>query len=362
MKKARLICFLITIFLFIHWAAPQAEAHPLGNFTLNHFAGLHLTPDTVLVDYILDMAEIPAFQEITKFDHNGNGQPDPTEAATYHPQQCETVGADLSLQLNNHSLTLTVTESAVTFPSGAGNLPTLRLRCSFQASFGQITTLNQFVFENNVYPKRLGWREIVVTSEALLLDNNVAGLQTSLTNRLTDYPDDLLTQPLDQSVVSFAFQLQDGVGIASASTTGKQVQFTESTQPYLNRNDQFTSLISMENLTLPTMLLALVIAFVWGGAHALTPGHGKTIVAAYLVGSRGTIKHALFLGLTTTVTHTAGVFSMGLISLFASRYILPETLYPWLSVLWPLACLGGVFPLSELSTSLAGSIKHRSFP
>lgn len=67
--------------------------------------------------------------------------------------------------------------------------------------------------------------------------------------------------------------------------------------------------------------------------HAMTPGHGKTIVGAYLVGSRGTIKHALYLGLTTTITHTLGVFALGLITLFAAQFIVPETLYPWMSLL-----------------------------
>src|SRR5690606_3611387 len=78
---------------------------------------------------------------------------------------------------------------------------------------------------------------------------------------------------------------------------------------------------------------------------ALTPGHGKTIVGAYLVGSRGTPRHALFLGLTTTVTHTAGVFAFGLLVLFASRTILPERLYPWLGVFSGLLVVGIGFSL-----------------
>lgn len=81
------------------------------------------------------------------------------------------------------------------------------------------------------------------------------------------------------------------------------------------------------------MAIALGGAFVWGAMHALSPGHGKTIVGAYLAGSRATAQHALFLGLTTTIAHTAVVFALGLVTLFASHYILPEQLYPWLSLL-----------------------------
>ena len=82
-----------------------------------------------------------------------------------------------------------------------------------------------------------------------------------------------------------------------------------------------------------TVIVALAGAFVWGAMHAMSPGHGKTIVGAYLAGSRATPQHAVFLGLTTTIAHTIGVFALGLVTLFASNYILPEQLYPWLSFL-----------------------------
>src|SRR4030065_1680885 len=82
-----------------------------------------------------------------------------------------------------------------------------------------------------------------------------------------------------------------------------------------NRNDAFTQLILLEKITLPTILLALAISCGWGAMHAMTPGHGKTIVGAYLVGSRGTALHALYLGLTTTIPHTAGVLGPGAVTI-----------------------------------------------
>src|SRR5205823_1804590 len=96
------------------------------------------------------------------------------------------------------------------------------------------------------------------------------------------------------------------------------------------RADVLTDLIARKDLPLGAFLLALVIAFGFGAGHALSPGHGKTVVAAYLVGSRGTPAHAALLGVTVTVSHTIGVFLLGLVVLFASDYILPEKLYPWL--------------------------------
>ena len=78
-------------------------------------------------------------------------------------------------------------------------------------------------------------------------------------------------------------------------------------------------------------LFGLLLAFGLGAAHAMSPGHGKTVVGAYLVGSKGTPAHAMFLGLTVTITHTLGVFALGVVTLLASNYILPETLMPFLS-------------------------------
>ena len=82
-----------------------------------------------------------------------------------------------------------------------------------------------------------------------------------------------------------------------------------------------------------SFIVALIGAFFWGAMHAMSPGHGKTIVGAYLMGSEVTAQHALFLGLTTTLTHTIGVFILGLATLFASQFILPERVLPWLSIL-----------------------------
>jgi ABC-type nickel/cobalt efflux system permease component RcnA len=82
-----------------------------------------------------------------------------------------------------------------------------------------------------------------------------------------------------------------------------------------------------------SLVLAIAGAFTWGAAHAMSPGHGKTIVSAYLVGTRATPIHALFLAATTTITHTAGVFAIGGITLFASHLIEPEKLNPWLSLI-----------------------------
>lgn len=91
-----------------------------------------------------------------------------------------------------------------------------------------------------------------------------------------------------------------------------------------------TAMVTEVQLRPALLAGTLCAAFLWGAGHALTPGHGKAIVGAYLIGARSTARHAIYLGLTVTVTHTLGVFLLGAIALFAARYIQPEQLYPWL--------------------------------
>jgi len=98
------------------------------------------------------------------------------------------------------------------------------------------------------------------------------------------------------------------------------------------RQQNFAIAAGLGDYAAQGLMVAIAGAFLWGAVHSLSPGHGKTIVAAYLVGERATPKHAIFLALTTTVTHTIGVFALGLVTLFAAQYLLPEQIYPWLSL------------------------------
>ena len=103
------------------------------------------------------------------------------------------------------------------------------------------------------------------------------------------------------------------------------------------KGDFLSRLLRQHELTSSMILLALGAAFLLGAAHALTPGHGKTIVAAYLVGSRGTMRHAAFLGAMVTFTHTVSVFALGLATLFLYRFIVPEKITELLGTISGLA-------------------------
>jgi nickel/cobalt exporter len=99
------------------------------------------------------------------------------------------------------------------------------------------------------------------------------------------------------------------------------------------QGDYLSRLLHQGEIGWSVMLLGMLAAFAFGAVHALSPGHGKTLVAAYLVGSRGTPRHAIFLGLMVTFTHTISVFALGLVTLYLSRFVLPETITPILGAI-----------------------------
>ncbi len=335
MKKCiwrRLIA--VTTAVWLSLAFPIiAFAHPLGNFTINQYVGLNISSKTILMDYVVDMAEIPAYQEIAIFDANGNGQADLSESASYDADKCAALQPSLSLLLNNKPVIFTLTSSSVAFPMGVGNLPTLRLSCKFKSSYDPTQGNIKLSFVNNAYPDRIGWKEIVVIPDGVSLAGGYS--TTSLSNRLTKYPQDLLTNPLDQR--SIKLQITTG---ATAVPNNLPIAAQSNNPMTANRNDAFTNLILLDDINLATLLFAIGVSFIWGAMHAMTPGHGKTIVGAYLVGSRGTMKHAVYLGLTTTITHTLGVFALGLVTLFAAKYVVPEKLFPWMTLLSGLFVVG----------------------
>ncbi len=323
---------LVAMLLLI--APAVASAHPLGNFTINRFSRIEPAADGVQLTYIVDMAEVPTFRERQAMDQNRDGKISDDEAQTYLTAQIQRFQPNLTLQSNGQPLPLTLEQQEIVFLPGQADLFTLRMTMHFAAALPAGEEVIDLDYRDGNFPKQLGWQEIVVQpSESVnLLESSAPS--TSVSNELRSYPTDLLQEPLAESRAQLRFKpLVGAVGAAGGEVeTNPLALEAEAIGPGASVSDPFTELINLPELGLGAVLLALLAAFGWGAAHALSPGHGKTLVGAYLVGSRGTMQHALFLGATTTITHTAGVFALGFITLFASQFILPETLYPWLSL------------------------------
>jgi len=325
MMKRWLLALLIAIGMVVARAPERAEAHPLGNFTVNQYSRLDVGRDTLSVRYILDMAEIPAFRERQTIDADGDGQIADSERASYLAKQIPVLLSGLHLAVNGRPVALEPVAKMLSFPEGQGGLLTLRIQLDLATAIGNAAQPIAIDYRDDNFAERIGWREIVICAGAgvTLKDASVPAQDQS--DELHTYPQDMLSSPLNVREAHASATLGAASGGPAANTAAGALQPANARVP-----DQFANLIATRELTLPVIALALLLALLLGAGHALTPGHGKTIVAAYLVGARGTARHAVVLGLTTTITHTAGVFALGFVTLWISSYILPEQLYPWL--------------------------------
>jgi len=306
---------------------PAASAHPLGNFTVNRYSRIELYSDAVRVHYVLDMAEIPTFQEMDRIDTDGDGQTDLDESRAYLATKAEEIRGSLSLSLNGSPQDLAVMASDIAFPEGQAGLRTLRVTLVLQSPVPAGPVSLEYRDEN--YSDRVGWKEIIVRPAVGvdLVDSSTSSEDVS--HELTSYPQDLLSSPLDVREASARFDASRGmvVPVVSGSTIGPAPE-----KAAKRVGAGFAALIDNRDITVPVLLIALAAAFGFGALHALEPGHGKTFVAAYFVGVKGTAREAVLLGLIVASTHTVGVFAIGLLTLFGSQFILPEDLYPWLSL------------------------------
>ncbi|MEJ7753331.1 MAG: hypothetical protein WKF46_10350, partial [Candidatus Limnocylindrales bacterium] len=148
-------------------APASAMAHPLGNFTINLYDGITISPDGAVIDHVLDMAEFPAVQERQGMDTDRDGAVSDLEGATWAESTCRATASDISLTVSGDAVPLQPTALGLSFPPGQADLETLRLVCTYQATFAAITGLTEVTFDDASYPDRPGWREIVVSGNGI---------------------------------------------------------------------------------------------------------------------------------------------------------------------------------------------------
>ncbi len=293
MKRLAIVCAAAAAL-----AVPvAAQAHPLGNFTVNRFSRIEVVGPRVYVHYVLDLAEIPTFQA-------GD-----VGAKTY----ARRIARGARLTVDGHRAALVPVETSLAHPAGAAGLRTTRFEVVLKGPALRHTS--SVAYRDANYADRIGWKEIVV------------GDAPSRSHELRAYPRDLLSSPLDVTTVRTRLVPGTVPGTRPDVTAGVAAQ-----APDRVADSGFAALVNREQLGFWVVLASLGAALFWGMAHALSPGHGKAIVTAYLVGQRGTPRHAALLGVIVTATHTAGVFALGLVTLLLSRFIVPDDLYPWLNL------------------------------
>lgn len=320
--------FMFFILFSLALSIGEANAHPMGNFSINHYSGLEIGPGEIEIRYLLDFAEIPAFQEIQEIDRDGDGERSPSEQEDYLARKAEALASNLTLTVAGKRLPLVPTAHEIAFPPGAGGLPTMRLLIVYQAPLPSPLVIDSrpvdFVYRDDNSPNRAGWKEMAAVSR-----DGITLIGSPLPARggeLKLYPEGGIQSP--PQIVETRFSIAPGPATPPAPPAQRAAVGNQSP-----RSDRFAALMTGATPTGPMFFFALAVSFGLGALHALSPGHGKTIVAAYLVGARGTARHAFLLGGIVTASHTIGVFLLGFITLSLSKYIVPERLYPWLGLL-----------------------------
>lgn len=322
------------------WAG-VASAHPLGNSTTNHYAGLVLGVDETRIDYVLDLAELPAVREKQDIDADGDGAVDRPERTSYETSRCGELAANLRLEVGGAAAAIRSTGGALRFIEGAAGLETMRLECDLVADASVAGGTTAVSFRNGNARGR-GWSEVTAVGDRVTLErSDVPAI--SVSSRLTEYPESGQIDVTSASLV--------------VSPGGPSLEPTGAT-PFGDRaraaTDRFTSLIAADEVTVPLVATSLVVAIVFGALHSLAPGHGKSVIAAYLVGQQRDRRLAFLLGGTVAITHTASVLVFGAV-ISLTETAAPDRFYPLFSVVSGLLFVSlGLVLLRQVA------VRHRS--
>jgi ABC-type nickel/cobalt efflux system permease component RcnA len=358
------------LLLLVCSTARIGYAHPMGNFSINHYAGIRVEKDAVELRYIIDQAEIPTYQQIQ--EAGIAAQVEDPSLRPYLARQAAVWKGNLLVEINGEPVHLATVSQTVIFPPGAGGLPTMKIGVIYRGIYHPKSREVHLRYRDDNFPGHAGWKEIVVTAAEGVDLGDARPYKLDRSAQLTNYPTDLLNSPPQDLEAAFTYTVPAPASFVAAAaplaaTPGSSPKPTPApaapplgaktsalaasvatgqAQPDLaptptlvlqpNRQttprSRFTELMASPKVGFWFLLTAALLAAGLGAMHALEPGHGKTIVAAYLVGSHGRTRHAVGLGLLVTAAHTAGVYLLGAVVLYASRYIVPERIYPWLSI------------------------------
>lgn len=375
---SRLGGFLAALALALPLASrADTVASLLGNFTVNQYAGLQLADHQAAIRYTVVFGQLPALRELHLADSNGDGVTSQAEREFYVQRLAPTLASQLVLTVDGRRVPLKATHWSTSLPTEQGGF-SLRVDVDFVGdnAIADLAGTHSVSLSNQNYAGRFGWQEMAITAAQGIQLFDGEGYTTSLTKDLTEALAVLpASGPLGERVVHAMFTsgpLPAGAhpigprpfsgSQGSSGQSLSQVPSVRESTWLQAQTRRIISLIAAPDVGPRYSLLAILAAALLGAFHAFSPGHGKTVVGAYLIGSRGTPRHALILGLTVTVTHTLGVFALGFATLFASEFIVPERLFPVLSLISGLLVLSmGLWMLAQRWKAVRSGLHHDGF-
>jgi ABC-type nickel/cobalt efflux system permease component RcnA len=321
----------ILILVVLGGFAGAASAHPLGNYTVNHYARIEVSAGRVRVYYVQDSAEIPAFQVRHQVD---------ADRAGYLRAEVARLRAGMSLEIDGRAVALRAVQTGLDRPKGEAGLLTLRIAAIYEArlpaSAAGSTLSLRFADRNE--PRRLGWREIVVVARGDTRLRSSTAPSHDLSDELRRYPGNLIQAPLDLRSARATF--------VPGTQPVDAAPLPRSAKPPKRSGDSLTDLVTRQHIGVGVLVGMLAVAFGIGAAHAFLPGHGKTLMGAYLVGTKGRPVDAFLLGAIVSLMHTGSVLVLGLVLFRVNRSVSLERIYPSLTVMSGLlAAAFGVFLL-----------------
>ncbi len=302
-----------------------AWAHPLGNFSVNQAVGLDLYPDRIAVTAIVDLAELPTLQERSAVDANGDGTVSAAESAAYNSRVCNAMAREVALRVDGHRVQWSVRPAGFEYRPGSAGLHTSRISCALDAP-AHLTRPAVADLVDGYQADRVGWREITAAGHEVHIVNPPVPAR-SVSDSLRSYPTDLLGSPLDQR----SARLQVEPGEAPSAGAAIHVSRGDPVSRWVAAADRKLEGLVGGRLTPFVGALAVLLALALGSAHAALPGHGKTVMAAYIAGRRGRPRDALTVGAIVTLTHTGGVLVLGLL-LTAAASLAGEVALSWLGI------------------------------
>ncbi len=305
MLRAFPVLGAITLLMAVLASPRAALAHPLDVYLQATY--ITVAPSEIVVELNLTPGVLVAPEVLAHLDADGDGQITDAEGRAY----VDTLLRDVVLQVDEQPLALTVTKidmpAYLNLQAGYG---TIRVFTTATPAAG-LTGTHQIAYANNNAPTGVAYQvnTFVDTGAAITLGKQN---RDDIQQRLT----------VDYAIGGGALVAAAPAGTPSEPAAGET-----------GHTRRLLAYLDTPSLTPGKLLVALALAAMLGGLHALTPGHGKTLVAAYLVGSRGTVRHAAALGGIVTFTHTASIIAIGLIALFASRFVVPNVLVAALQII-----------------------------
>jgi nickel/cobalt transporter (NicO) family protein len=296
--------------------ASSAAAHPLGNFTENHLSRITADRGALHVRYVLDLAEIPAFALQRSLD--ARGTPSRETLARWADSHAKDIAPQLELRVDGRDVALVPRASSIRTRPGAGGLPTLY----FTAAYTARTTAgpHALAYRDRTEPGRLGWKDVV------------AGAEREPTNELRSYPSALIGSPRARTALAAHLDARGTIVRADTISLAETDAVASAPSVPLARSNALSDVLAKGASDPLVVIGALLLALALGALHALEPGHGKTLLAVSLVGARATARQAVLLASALTVAHTAGVLVLGVVLLLAATWIVPEQIYPWITL------------------------------